>query len=205
MARLTDAQIFRIAPETFDEIDDWIRAAQQSGRNVQYGVEAMVMLLARTNQAFAQEMSRGPLDVTGRRGVRYDGRIFSAGTSGPATPIPQYSSTAWKIPVRRITSRYYKGWKVKRLAPGAWMLYNEAREAYFIEYGINWLGGNRRVRRPIRKLSLVKTLRFVDRSRAGERVWEAVFSPFRFRGQAVKRGELLSTEQVQSVPGMRNI
>lgn len=166
MARFAETSVFRISPKTFDDIDDWIRAAQASGRNIQYGMNAMAMFMARTNHAFAQEMSAGFVD-----------------------PRMQNRAAAWKIPVRRITSRYYKGWTVRRLAPGVWMLYNVSREAYYIEHGIHPTGtittshqGNSfimRVRRPIQKLSLMKTLRFVDQSKIGERVWEKIFEPFR--------------------------
>lgn len=192
MARFSPNQLFRIDTETFDQIDDWIKAAQQTGQNIQYGMEAMTMLLSYTALGFSQEMSRGPVDPQGRM-----------------------KSAAWKTPVRRITSRYYQGWKVKRLAPNVWMTYNDSREAYFIQYGIHPTGSVRatekghlytvRVRRPVSKLALTKTLQFVDRSRAGERVWEATFAPFdsnyRFKG----RGSLISRGNVQSVLGMRNI
>lgn len=197
MARYFPNQVFRINDSIFHEIDDWIRAAEVSGRNVRFGMEALTMLLARTNQAFAQEMSRGPLDPRGTR----------------------YPDAAWKVPVRRITSRYYKGWKVKRLAPGVWMLYNFTREAYFIEFGINHVGqgfevsyrdgrtyikGSRRVRRPIRKMSLIRTLKFVDQTRAGERVWEVIWAPFRPGTRATSnRGEGIMRDQIQSVAGMR--
>jgi hypothetical protein len=68
MARYTEQSVFRISADTFDEIDDWIRAADAAGRNVRFGVNAMVSLMARTNQAFAQELSRGPLDPGARLG-----------------------------------------------------------------------------------------------------------------------------------------
>jgi hypothetical protein len=193
-ARYAPNALFRITPEVFDEIDDWIRAANQAGRNAQFGINALVALMARTNQAFAQEMSAGFLDQR---------------MTNP--------SAAWKIPVRRITSRYYKGWFVGRLAPGIWILSNTSREAYFIEFGIHPTGSYRktekgtgytvRVRRPIRKLSLMKTLRFIDQSRARERVWEVIFSPFRpERGRiAGNPGMGIAFDQVQSVRGMRNI
>lgn len=189
--RRSEEGVFRINPGIYDEIDDWIRAAQTAERNVQYGMDTLVMLMSRTNQAFAMEMARGPVDPRG-----------------------QMTRAAWKIPVRRITQRYYKGWKVKRLAPGVWMLFNDSREAYFIEFGIH-PGSTRasdkgtiydaRVRRPIRKLSLIKTLRFVDQSRAGERVWETVYGSFRPSSRYRVRGSYLATSQIQSVEGMRNL
>jgi hypothetical protein len=146
------------------------------------------------------------------------GRRFIAGQSGPATPQPIYRDAAWKIPVRRITQRYYKGWKVRRLAPGAWILYNDSREAYFIEFGIHPRGKFssiektkagasphgyfvKRVRRPIRKLSLMKTLRFMDQSRAGERIWEASFAPFRPGRRYTARGQAVMLDDIQSGVG----
>jgi hypothetical protein len=185
--------VLRISPETFDMIDDWIRAAKASGRSIQYGMNALAMTMAYTNQAFAMRMSAGPVD-----------------------PRMQNRSAAWKLPVRRITSRYYKGWKVKRLAPGVWMMYNDSREAYFVEYGIHPTGTLRatekghvyvvRVRRPVRKLSLKKTLAMTNASRVGDRVWEASFAPFRenykYRGNP---GDLISLDQIQALTGMRFI
>ena len=187
---------FRIGEETFEHIEQWIDAAEASGRNVRFGMNALVMLMARTNQAIAMEMSRGPND-----------------------PQERNPSAAWKIPVRRISSRYYKGWKVRRLAPGVWMLFNDTREAYFIEYGINHVGGgmtvtyrdgrtyiksSRRVRRPIRKMSLMKTIKFMDQTRTGDRVWEAIWAPFRPGRVYTGRGGIVS-DGVQSVPGMRTL
>lgn len=221
--RYTENQIFRIAPETFDEIDDYIRACEITGRNVQFGMDALVMLMAYTNEAFAQRLSAGILDPQARHGrgrVRQlQGRRFIGHTSGPSTPQPIYGpDPAWKIPVRRITERYYKGWKVRRLAPGVWMLYNESREAWFIEFGIHpsgykvsakggkyYMKGSRRVRRPIRKLSLKKTLALMDESRAGERVWEMIYAPFRPGRHITARGEAITLDAVQSVTGMRLI
>lgn len=195
--RAASEKFFRISPDTYRYIDDWIAAAEASGRNTQLGMDAMVNLLARTNQAIAMRMSAGPVD--------------------PQMRNPQ---AAWKTPVRRITSRYYKGWKVQRLAPGAVILYNDSREAYFIEFGINHVGqgfevtyrdgrtyikGSNRVRRPIRKLSLIATLKFVDQTKAGERVWEMIFAPFRSGRVYRGRGSMLVNDQVQAMQGMRFI
>lgn len=219
VARFGEGSVFRITPEIFDEIDDWIRAAERTGRNTQFGMDALVQLMARTNQAIAKEKSRGPVDP---RGAMYD--------------------KAWKIPVRRITGRYYRGWRVRRITSGVWMLYNDSREAYFIEYGINHVGqgtdaggrssghrghkaqgdttysgatpapqfnkGSRRVRRPIRKISLIATLRFMAQTRAEERVWEGIFSPFRQESHNFNfrdRGSGIVRDGLQSVEGMRNI
>ena len=172
MARFDQRGVFTIREDDFNSVESWLRAAEISGRNVRYGMNVLTMLMARTNQGIAMGMSAGPLD-----------------------PRMQNPGAAWKMPVRRISSRYYKGWKVKRLAPGVWILYNDTREAYFIEYGINHVGGggggyevsgkqrnytkgSQRVRRPVRKLSLIKTLEAVRRTNAGYRVWEMIWSPF---------------------------
>lgn len=191
--RYRSDDVFRISPETFDSIEEWISAAQAAGRNISYGMNALAMLLAYTNQAFAKRMSAGPVD-----------------------PQMKRRDAAWKLPVRRITSRYYMDWKVRRLAPGLWMVYNDSREAFYIEFGIHPTGSLRstekgytyvvRVRRPVMKLSLKKTLRYADATKAGERIWEKSFAPFRenykYRGIP---GNLISLDQVQSMTGMRFI
>lgn len=207
--------VLRIDQSTFDEIDDWIKAAEASGRSIQYGLNTLAMTMAYANMGIAQEMSRGPLDPRGV-GVMEIGHRFVGDSKGNVRRQPITTQTAWKIPVRRITSRYYKGWKVKRLVPGTWMLYNDSREAYFIEFGIHPTGSLRatekghvfvmRVRRPVAKLSLRKTLALVDTSNVAGRVWEASFAPFRenyvYRGHP---GDLISLDQIQSMTGMRFI
>lgn len=194
MARYTASQVFTISDRTFRDVDDWIRAAEMSGRNIRYGMNVLTMLAARTDQAFSQEMSRGPLD-----------------------PQARNSGAAWKLPVRRITGKYYHGWKVKRLAPAVWIVYNDSREAYFIEYGINRFGSDyvsgrggrqyaknsRRVRRPVRKLALIKTLRAMDRAHVGHRVWEVIWAPFKGPRYPGGRGAGAASDFIQSVGGMR--
>jgi hypothetical protein len=186
MARLDATRVVYIRTSTFDQIDDFITDLQSLGRSIQPGMEILTSTLAYTNQSFAQAMSRGPVD-----------------------PQMRNRKAAWKIPVRRITGRYYLGWKTRRLKLGLWMVYNDSREAYYIEYGIHPTGSARqtkkrgpggqrggtrytmRVRRPIGKLSVIKTLRFVDTSRVGERVFDSVLEPmrpgrtYRQRGQGI--------------------
>jgi hypothetical protein len=57
-----------------------------------------------------------------------------------------------------------------------WQLYNDSREAYFIEFGIN-PHSYRRVRRPIRKLSLMRTLRFAQGTGVYHRIWAQIYLP----------------------------
>lgn len=125
-------------------------------------MDQLVFHMALLNQGEARKMSFGPLD-----------------------PRMENPAAAWKIPVRRISSRYYVGWKVMRIGPAAWRLYNDSKEAYFIEFGIHqWgatgsggaPGGNpRRVRRPIRKLSLLKTMEFMQKTAVYHRVWVSIY------------------------------
>jgi hypothetical protein len=175
MARADPNSILHISTATLDQIDDYIRDLNVVGRSIRPGMEILTMTLAYTNQSFAQSMSRGPVD--------------------PKMTNPK---AAWKIPVRRITGRYYKGWKTKRLKPGLWMVYNDSREAYYIEHGIHPTGTKRtssggtnftlRVRRPIGKLSVIRTLRFADSSRVADRVFETVLEPMRPGRTYSKRG-----------------
>jgi hypothetical protein len=187
----TGIQNFR---ELDAQIREWRLAADKVNGRVPLGVNALSRILARVDQAFSLEMSRGPVDPH-ETGVRYVGHRFVSGPGGVERQ-PIYSPTAWKIPVRRITSHYYHGWMVKRMAPGVWMVYNPTREAYYIEYGIHV--SRRRVRRPIRKLALIKTLKYADRMGVGNRVWEMIFSPFRQHGTQQGRGSLVAGHAVQS-------
>lgn len=176
MARVARDSIIFLRTSTLDQIDDFINDLQSLGRSIVPGMEILTSYLAYTNQSFAQRLSAGPVD-----------------------PRMQNPKAAWKTPVRRITGRYYKGWKTKRLKLGLWMVYNDSREAYFIEYGIHPTGtktetpgGNTftmRVRRPIGKISVIKTLRFADMSRVSERVFETVLEPMRPGRTYKKRGE----------------
>jgi len=120
-------------------------------------MDVLCRFMSLTNQGIAQQMSYGPSD--------------------PQNRSPQL---AWRIPVRRISGRYFYGWKVKRVSMGVWMLYNDSREAYFIEYGIHRQPGSeivssRRIRRPIRKLSLRRTLEAMMRTKAYHRIWAEIF------------------------------
>src|SRR5262245_3108452 len=142
-----------ITPDSFNQIEEYISWSQTVGsqRNFQFGMNALTMMMAYTNLGFAQKMSAGPVD-----------------------PQMNNASAAWKIPVRRITENYFYGWKVRRLSGATWQLYNDSREAYFIEYGIHI--SNKRVRRPIRKLSLLRTLRLMESSHVYDRVWSEIYT-----------------------------
>lgn len=198
--KVSQRGMFRISDKTYNQIEEWILAAEASGRNAQYGLNALAMIMARTNQAFAMEMSRGPLD-----------------------PQQRNPAWAWRTPsqgIRRISSHYYTGWKVKRIAPNVWALFNASREAFFIEFGIQHVGTTqvityrggkvfmrnpRRIRRPVQKLSLMKTMNFVDQTAVADRVWSLIFAPFRPGRMPQSRSEAFISDRVQAAAGMRFI
>lgn len=84
---------------------------------------------------------------------------------------------AGTVPVRRITGRSGAGWRVRRVAPGSWEVYNEERGAWMVEHGIVAGGGG--VRRPILRMSGVATLRFIQRTRFAERIMGETFGSLR--------------------------
>lgn len=153
ISRPRNKSFIQITENSFTQIEEYLRWSQQVGsvRNFNFGMNALVMFMAYTNLGFAQKMSAGPVD-----------------------PAMKNASAAWQIPVRRITEDYFYGWKVRRMGPGTWQLYNDSREAYFIEFGIHVQGA--RVRRPIRKLSLLKTLRAMESTQVYHRVWAEIYT-----------------------------
>jgi hypothetical protein len=145
--------------ETMDGIEAAIRWAEREvPQNMRRSMNELCFHMALVNQGIARKMSFGPFD--------------------PAENNPRL---AWKIPVRRITGNYYLSWKVRSIRPGVWQLYNDSREAYFIEFGINWLGEGRRVRRPVRKLSLRRTMEFMMTTQAYHRTWVDIYANPRTR------------------------
>lgn len=156
--------------ETINGIEAAIRWAEtEVPVQLRMGMMKLTQLMAFVNQREARKYSFGPEDP---------------GERNPAL--------AWKLPVRRITSRYYLGWKVRPVA-GGWQLYNDSREAFFIEFGINWLGGGRRVRRPVQRLSLKKTMEYMQTTQAYHRIWSEIFR--------LKHQTIGFSQQVQSPGG----
>ena len=139
--------------ETINGIETAIRWAESEVPHQFYiGMNQLTQLMAFVNQSFARKLSFGPEDPTQRS--------------------PQL---AWKLPVRRITGAYYIGWKVRPVR-GGWQLYNDSREAYFIEFGINWRGEGRRVRRPVQRLSLKQTMEYMATTQAYHRIWSMIYT-----------------------------
>lgn len=148
---------FEISQETFKALEEYILWAESVPAKMPRAMDILSQIMSLTNMGIAQEMSYGAYDPQNRN-----------------------PSQAWKIPVRRISQRYFYGWKVKHLGIGTWMLYNDSREAYFIEFGIHRNPqteqvSSRRIRRPIRKLSLRRTLEATLRTNIYHRVWGEIF------------------------------
>lgn len=143
---------FAISRKTFEQLEDWIRDNEASAEKAKLGLDTLVRLCILVVKAEAQKRSMGP--VAPRR------------RSNPAL--------AYRIPVQRITGRYFAGWTVRRVRFGAWVIYNETRAAYVIEFGIG-----QRVRRPVLKLSVLAMLKFVQSTRTAERFAEYVMGPRR--------------------------
>jgi hypothetical protein len=149
---------------------------KQASLKMPVAMDALAQILARIDQNYSMRMSSGPRD-----------------------PRELNPKAAWKIPVRRITGAYFQNWHVRRIARGVWIVYNPTREAYYIEYGIHPSG--RRVRRPIRKMALIKTLKFADRHKVGEFIWEGIYGHMR-ETSGSSRGRLLVQFQPQSMKVM---
>lgn len=177
--------IFRATPDTINGMEDFIRWCEYDcPQKLPVAMNKLVKTMALVNQGEARMLSVGPRD-----------------------PKQRNPAWAWKIPVRRISNRYFLGWQVMRLGQASYLLYNASREAYYIEFGISQVGGpgfgsaqryvpQRRIRRPIRKLSLRRTLYFMMRTHAYHRIWCDIFVDPRRR----TRGKGFS--QIVQSPGM---
>jgi hypothetical protein len=141
-----------ISRKTFVEIDRFMRDVASLPQRLEEGSDLFVQAMAVATKGGAQRRSRGPV-APRRRSV-------------PAL--------AYRIPVQRITGGYFAGWTHQRLGRRHWIVYNDSREAYFIETGMYM-----RVRRPILKLSVLGMLRMVSTTKAAERMMDNVLLPLR--------------------------
>lgn len=143
---------FGITRKLFDDLERFYLDNQQSQVKAAQGIDLLVRAMCMITKGGAQRRSMGP--VAGRR------------RSNPAL--------AYRIPVQRITGRYFAGWTQRRIGPGRWLLYNDSIEAFLIETGTHM-----RVRRPILKLSLIGMLRFIQTSRTANQFVDWVLAPRR--------------------------
>jgi hypothetical protein len=141
-----------ITRKTFTDIENFIADNKASVEKVNFGLDLMARSMVLVIQGIAQEKSEGPVAPRWR--------------SNPAL--------ANRIPVQRITGNYFMGWRIQHVSKGAWMIYNDMVEAYFIETGLHM-----RVRRPILKMSLIGMLRFLEGSRTEQRFLAWVLAPRR--------------------------
>jgi hypothetical protein len=156
-------KIVEITPKSITAIESYIRWCEyEAPQHLPIYMDRLVAHMALMNQSFARKMAFGPLDPQGKD-----------------------TSLAWRTPeegIRRISGAYYIGWRVKKRGLAHYRLWNASKEAYFIEYGISEVGwgDNRhvpkgRIRRPVRKLSLLKTLKFMATTQAYHRIWVDIF------------------------------
>lgn len=149
--------------KTFENIENFIADNEASKEKVQQGIDLLVRAMVLAIKGFAQEKSGGPLAPRQR----------------------SVAALANRIPVQRITGRYYAGWTQRRLGHARWMVFNDAKEAWYVEYGIH-----QRVRRPVLKMSLIGMLGMLQTTRTGDRFMEWVLRPRRnSKGQFVPFGQ----------------
>jgi hypothetical protein len=176
-----------ITPRTISGVEAYVRWCEiEVPQRVPYAMDQLVHYMALINQSDARKMAYGPYDPSGKD-----------------------TSLAWRTPsqgIRRISQAYYLGWRIKKRNFAHYIVYNDTREAYFIEYGISEVGfggsGNRsvpsrRIRRPVRKLSVLKTMQFMATTQAYHRIWVDIF-----RSRHTHAG---FTQIIQSPAGGHNV
>lgn len=188
VSRMNYAQVGQpfvsLTPETFEMLEDMaLWAANLPKKLAQYD-DILASVLAMLAGSFAQKYSAG----WHRR--------------------PEDTARAWAMPVPRITERYFLSWRIQRLARGTWMLTNDSREAFYIEYGIhrNPVTGQvaaRRIRRPIFKLTLLRTMEYVQGTAIGHRVWSNIVIPG--PGQPGRRTRLVKWSQPSGKMGTHDV
>jgi hypothetical protein len=141
-----------VTRQTFENLEDFMRDIEGSKVKAVGGMDLIIRTMVFVTKGLAQEKSMGPVAPRHR--------------SVPAL--------AYRIPVQRISGRYFAGWTQRRLGPSRWLLYNDSVEAYLIEEGIY-----QKTRRPILKLSLLGMLRFIQTTRTAERFLDHVIAPRR--------------------------
>lgn len=150
--RSENMAVFTISRKTFEQIEDFIADNLASAEKVQAGLDGLTMAMAYAIRGFAQQKSGGPVAPRHR----------------------SVAALAYRIPVQRITGAYFAGWRARRIAHAHFRVWNDAREAYLIEFGLF-----QRVRRPILKMSMLGMLGLVQTTRTGDRFLQWVLAPRR--------------------------
>lgn len=142
--------------QSFEEIDTLIRSLRTGSREWVHAMDLATQALAVASHGIVTKYYMG----------------------GRVTPqTARVVRSTWGTPIRRVTGRTFAGWKVKRRGMGVWELYNEERGAYMVEFGIV-RGGHGVARRPLKRSSIA-TLRFIQRTRFGQRIMEETFGNLR--------------------------
>jgi len=174
-------KVIDFTPETLKMLEDWLAWAENVERHKILEAEDLLALVMVTMcYQYAQKFSAG---------MRRD---------------PKDTSRSWKWPIPRVTGRYFAAWQMQRVRQGTYILTNNSREAYFIEYGIhrNPRTGQpspRRIRRPVLKRSLLETTRMLQSSALSHRLWSGVFIPK--HGEPGKRTNMIVWSQPSGVMG----
>jgi hypothetical protein len=155
----TGRAFVELTQESFAALNDYIAWTENVARNkLPQAEDMMTMMMAMVAGGYAQKYSAG---------MKRD---------------PSDSARAWAMPVPRVTGRYFVSWRVTRLRRGTWMMTNDSREAFYIEFGIhrNPATGEvspRRIRRPVFKLSFIRTMEAVRSTAIAHRVWSDILIP----------------------------
>ena len=144
-----------ISKQTFRNIEEFIADNEASIVKAQQGIDMLGRLMVYVIRGYAQKRSAGPVAPRHR--------------SVPAL--------AGRIPVQRITGAYFAGWTTRKKGYAHWEVYNDSKEAWFIEYGIH-----QRVRRPILKMSTLDMLRFIQTTGTDKRFLDSILAPRRNKG-----------------------
>jgi hypothetical protein len=152
LGSVPSSQVVSISRRTFNEIEDFIADNIASKEKAATGIDLLARSMVMVIKGLAQQKSAGPVAARHR--------------SNPAL--------AGRIPVQRISGEYYAGWTLRKVGNGRWVVFNDAVEAWLIEFGIF-----QRVRRPILKMSLIGMLRFIQTTRTADRFLDWVIAPRR--------------------------
>lgn len=177
--------LLQITPDSFEAIENYIRWCESVPKKFPGAMNLLVKTMANVHMGFAQKYSLGPTD-----------------------PRQQNPALAWKLPVRRISGRYFFGWKVRWVKNAVWQVYNDSREAFYIEFGIHrnpttGMVSSRRIRRPVNKLAMKQTLAFMAKTSAAHRVWGSIYFPS--PGQRRGKGFLWTMQSSGVAGGMKMI
>lgn len=178
MARFTGRsaavpQAFAISHKTFEELDTLISSLRTGSREFQFSMSTAAQLMAKTTQAHAHRLMRGP--QSNPQDARRGSQAVASGMSQIGSTRSTYTGgpRPWTIPVRRITGRTYRGWRVKPFGFGAWEVFNEERGAYMVEFGI--VRGGHGIRRPILRMSGIHALNMARETGMGKRLFGTTF------------------------------